>query len=67
MTTLPQPEITVTKSEGDGGRKGYAVTATRDGKNRTWSGEGGTSTGAIKEVIEKMLGDHQTGEFVRRG
>ncbi len=67
MATLPQPEITVAETDGDTGSKRYAVTATRDGKSRTWSGEGVTATGAIKEVVDKMLGDHHTGEFVKRG
>lgn len=68
MATLPQPDITVTeRCDAFDGRKGYAVTATRGGKSRTWSGEGGNSTDAIKNVVDKMLGDHQTGEFVKRG
>ncbi len=67
MATLPPTDVTVVESpQTEAGRKSYAVTARRGGVERTWSGEAGTDTGAIKEVVEKMLNDPRTGEFVKR-
>jgi hypothetical protein len=67
MATLPQPDITVTDSADDkSSAREFAVTASRDGKSRTWTGTGPDAAGAVKGVVEKMLGDPQTAEYVRR-
>jgi hypothetical protein len=68
MTTLPQPEISVEATpEGTASSsRDVAITASRDGKSRIWSGTGGTIPEAVKGAVEKMLSDPHTAEYVKR-
>ena len=64
MTTLPKSEVSVSEASGEGSHS-IAITARREaGKDRTWSGSASTPSGAVKEAVEKMLGDPLAGEFL---
>ena len=67
--TLPAPDISVehtnTPTDAVTGKRthGIGVTAKRDGKSRTWTGEGNSVNEAVKGVIEKIFSDQMSGEF----
>jgi hypothetical protein len=65
MTTLPDSEVQVDIVETEKGGTGIAITASRGGKSRTWSGENTTVKEAVKGAIEKMLKDRRVGEFIK--
>jgi hypothetical protein len=72
MADLPRPDISVDVGKSpDGSKEGVTVTASRpstshDGKadSRSWVGEGATTREAVKNVVEKIIGDRRTGEFL---
>lgn len=70
MATLPRPDVSVTHSDGvpEGAppevNKGVSVTISRDGKSRTYSSVATSRRAATKEVVEKILGDRFTGEWL---
>lgn len=65
MADLPKPLVTADVSPSpDGSSQGASVKVERDGKSRSYVGEGKTINEAVKGVIEKMLGDPRTGEFM---
>lgn len=65
MTTLPKPDVSAEVAPSpDGTKTGATVTVTRDGKSRSWVGEGNTASEAVKGMVEKMLDDRKTGEFM---
>lgn len=67
MATLPDSEVSVTQSSDTVNNKtSIAITARRDGKDRTWSGEASTTQGAVKEAVEKMLKDPRSGEYIQK-
>jgi hypothetical protein len=63
MATLPKPDVTVAEAS-DSGTHSIAITARRDGKDRTWSGSAPTSAGAVRDAVDKMLADPRTGEYL---
>lgn len=67
---LPQPNVTVDVSNPPGSTATQVdVRVTRDGTgaSRAFQGLGSTPQGAVKDVIEKILGDPGTAEYVKRG
>jgi hypothetical protein len=63
---LPTTEVRINVVENDDGAVGISVTASRNGKERTWSGEGKSGAEATQRVVEKMLQDPRTGEFLEK-
>jgi hypothetical protein len=55
MATLPRPDVTVSTGE-----DGTAVVISRGGKAHSHSG------GTVKEVIEKILDDPRSAEWIAR-
>lgn len=64
MTDLPKPIVT-SESSADAGVQKINVTVTRDGKARSWSGAGTSVAGAARDLVEKMIEDHHTAEYVK--
>lgn len=66
--TLPPPDVTVDVSNPPGSTATQVdVRVTRDGTgaSRAFQGLGSTPQGAVKDVIEKILGDPGTAEYLR--
>ena len=69
---LPQPNVDVTiadatSPDGQTSGKQVDVVLSRDGKARSYSSGGSGAAEAVKGVVEKILGDHHTAEYVKRG
>lgn len=70
---LPQPNVDVTIADTlspDGqtvSGKQVDVVLSRDGKARSYSSVGSGAAEAVKGVVEKILDDHHTAEYVKRG
>jgi len=64
MTDLPRPDISVTTGDLGNGYFAVNITVSRDGRVRGYSGTASSSAGAIKEVVEKMLDDPYTAEWL---
>ena len=67
MATLPRPEVSVSTTApcpetGVGG--GTAVTILRDGKGRTYTSDRGSEMDRTKEIVEKVIGDGGTAEWL---
>jgi hypothetical protein len=63
MTDLPRPDVSVTTGEvGDHHKVDLSVS--RDGKVRSYTATAPVRAGAIKEVVEKLLSDPYTAEFL---
>lgn len=60
MANLPRPDVAVTTTE-DGKMH---VVISRDGKARSYGVEGATETEKIRGVVEKVIGDHHTAEWL---
>jgi hypothetical protein len=63
MTDLQRPDVSVTTGETDGTHK-VDLAVSRDGKARSYTGASSTHPGAIKEVVEKLLADPVTAEWL---
>jgi len=66
MAILPRPEVSVSevpRREG-GANHEIAVTINRDGKGATHSGSGSITSEAVKQVVEKILSDPKTAEWL---
>lgn len=65
---LPRPNVEVTSRETDVGHE-VDVFIHRDNKGKTYKGMAapGNRDAAVKDVIEKVLGDHRNAEFIPRG
>ncbi len=59
---LPRPDVAVTTRETPVGSEAD-ITVSRDGMSKTYSGRG-TPNGAVKEAVEKLLGDGHTAEWL---
>lgn len=65
--SLPRPTVTAESTQ-EGTATRIDVTVTREaGKERTYVGVGSTPAGAAREVVEKLLNDPHSAEFVKRG
>jgi hypothetical protein len=65
MPDLPKPTVSADVAPSpDGSSTGATVSVSRDGKSRSWVGSGKTTNEAVRDVVEKMLGDRRTGEFM---
>jgi len=62
---LPAPDISVDHANASSTTHVIVVTAKRDGKSRTWTGEGSTVNEAVKGVVEKIFADPRSGEFMK--
>ena len=60
MTVLPRPQVSVTKPSD----QVVDVTITRDGKGKTYRGEGYAESDRTKEVVGKILDDGHTAEWL---
>lgn len=58
----PQPDVSVTSDA-----TGVNVVISRDGKCTTHRGEGASRDGQVKDAVDKILADHRTAEYVKRG
>ena len=66
MATMPRPDVQVTQTVNtDSGVHDTAITVSRDGKQRTWSGAGPISASSTAEAVKKMLDDPYTAEYVK--
>ena len=66
MATLPRPDVTVGSTVcPDTGTHDAAITVSRDGRQRTWSGAGASHNAATAEAVKKMLDDPITAEYVK--
>lgn len=68
MADLPRPTVTV-NSRDEGMGHTVDVTISRDNKARTYSG-GGTGKSrdaAFGEAVDKILGDHNSAEWIPKG
>ena len=64
---LPRPTVTAESTQ-DGGAHRIDVTVSREaGKERTYTGVGSSVAGAAREVVEKLLADPHSAEFVKKG
>ncbi len=65
MAELPRPEVNVTTRETDVGHE-VDLVVSREGKARSYTGGGAGSplNGAIKDVVEKLLNDGHTAEWL---
>lgn len=67
MTDLPRPTVTAESSQ-DGGTHKIDVTVSREaGKARGYSDVGSSVAGAARDLVEKLLDDPTSAEFVKRG
>lgn len=65
--SLPRPTVT-SKSSQDGDAHSISVTITREsGKGRVYTGVGSSVSGAARDLVEKMLEDPHSAEFVKKG
>ena len=64
MPDLPQPKVDVTSRETDSGHE-LDVMISRDNRGKSYTGKG-TRDEAVKQVIDKVLADPYTGEWVPR-
>lgn len=66
MADLPRPIVNVTTHEADAGHV-VDVFIHRDNKGKTYTGTAPDRSGAIREVVEKIIGDGATTEWIPRG
>lgn len=68
MPDLPRPNVEVTSRETDSGHE-VDVVISRDDKGRAYTGggDGKSRDAAIGEVIGKILGDHNSTEWIPKG
>jgi hypothetical protein len=57
---LPRPDVSVSTSP----ESGVDVVISRDGKAKSYKGDGATREAIIKDVVEKIIGDRHTGEWL---
>lgn len=62
---MSRPTVSVTTESGVDGTHGTAITVSRDGRQRTWSGSGSSPTASTGEAVQKMLDDPHTAEYVK--
>ena len=63
--TIPQPTVDVVHRAGDRDHH-IDVILSRDNKARSYTGAGASPAEAVKDVVEKVLGDHRNAEFIPR-
>jgi hypothetical protein len=63
MADLPRPDVTVTTGP-DEVNHHVDVVISRDNKARSYRGQGATEPERTKSVIDKILGDHHSAEFI---
>lgn len=63
-TILPRPDVSVSTPADYAGKERLDVTISRDGKSQSYSSEKGRTAEGVKEVVEKIIGDHKTAEFL---
>ena len=64
---LPRPTISSESVSRPDGVRETIVTASRDGKSRSWKVEGHGEADVARKVAQKILDDHHSAEYVRRG
>lgn len=66
---LPRPDVAVSTRTRDDGGTDLDVVISRDGKARSYSSNrtGVPDTAPIKEIVEKILSDSATGEWLPAG
>lgn len=65
--SLPKPTVTAEGTQ-EGTAHRIDVTVSREGaKTRTYTGVGSSPAGAARELVEKMLDDPTSAEFIRKG
>ena len=64
MAVLPRPDVSVSTPADYAGKERLDVTIARDGKSQSYVSEKPTSTERVKEVVEKLLGDGRTAEWL---
>jgi len=67
MTTLPRPDVTVTHAterDPTAPPGSMDVVISRDGKGKSYRAVGDSGPAIVKDAIEKVLGDHYTGEWL---
>jgi hypothetical protein len=57
---LPRPDVSVSTSP----ESGVDVVISRDGKAKSYKGDGAIREQVIKDVVEKIIGDRHTGEWL---
>jgi hypothetical protein len=57
---LPRPDVNVTTNQSGG----TDVVISRDGKAKSYQSEAPTRNEAVKELVEKIIGDRHTGEWL---
>lgn len=62
---LPRPDVSVTSSETDGAHK-VDLVVSRDGKAKSYAGAGPGRDAATRDVVEKLLADPHTAEWLPR-
>lgn len=63
---LPRPTITSSGSY-DNGKHKVDVTVARDGKSRVYTGTGSSVEAVGRDLVEKVLDDYHSAEYVKRG
>ena len=66
---LPPPTVDVTQTPTPAGEPcgSVDVVVHRDGKGRSYRVEGSNATDLVKGAVEKVLGDHYSGEWIPKG
>lgn len=62
-TVLPKSDVTASASK-EGTTVVVRASASRDGKSRAWQGSGKDAGEAVKGLVENILNDPITGEFM---
>jgi hypothetical protein len=57
---LPRPDVNVTTNQSGG----TDVVISRGGKAKSYQSEAPTRNEAVKELVEKIIGDRHTGEWL---
>jgi hypothetical protein len=66
LPDLPRPTVSAdVKTEVEAGKPFTAdVTITRDNKAKSYTGGGSSASGAVKDVVEKILNDPYSAEWL---
>lgn len=65
MADLPRPTVTVTHGvDGTTGATSTDVVISRDNKARSYSVPGSADVGVVRQVVEKVIGDPRTAEWL---
>jgi hypothetical protein len=64
---LPRPTVTSESPQTDGAHRIDVTVAREANKARSYTGVGSSVAGAARDLVEKILGDPHSAEFVKRG